>query len=84
MLVIVGFRVAAAAEEGQVITVPVSLTAQFIYEGTEVLVIHAVFVEDTQVVGAAGLECFSGGVRIIAHITGCLADIRGSFLAVTG
>ena len=46
--------------------------------------VHAVFIEDTQVVGAAGLESFGGGVRIVAHIPGCLADKGSPFFTVTG
>ena len=81
MFIVIGFGIAALTEKSQVVSVLVRFTAEFIKKGTEVFMVHPVFVENSQIVGTACFQRSGCRVRIITHITRGLAD-RGSPLPV--
>ena len=83
MLIIIALGGTAPADEGEVIAVAFRFQTKLVEKRTEIFVIHPVFVNDTDIVGLASFQRPGGGIRIIPHILGCLADKRSALPAVT-
>ena len=84
VLIIVAFSETAPADESKIIPVAFCFQTKLVKKRTEIFMIHPVFVNDADVVGLAGLQRSGGGIGIVTHILGRLADECCSFTAVTG
>ena len=84
VLVVDAFGKTAPADEGKIITIAFCFQTELVEKRTEIFMIHPVFVDDADVVGLAGLQRSGGGIGIVTHILGRLADECCSFPAVTG